>query len=127
MRATLTASAPLPVGPYSQAIVHGDLVFASGQIPLDPRSGKLVDGPIEAQAERALENLRAVLEASGSGLGQVLRTTVYVTDLALFARVNAVYARYFAAAPQPARATVQVAALPLGALIEIDAIGVLAR
>lgn len=127
MRATLTASAPSPVGPYSQAIVHGDLVFASGQIPLDPSSGKLVDGAIEAQAERALENLRAVLEASGSGLARVLRTTVYVTDLSLFARVNAVYARYFAAAPQPARATVQVAALPLGALIEIDAVAAVLR
>ena len=127
MRATLTASAPLPVGPYSQAVVHGDLVFASGQIPLDPRSGALVGGPIEAQAERALENLRAVLEAAGSGMAHVLRTTVYVTDLSLFARVNAVYARYFSASPQPARATLQVAALPLGALIEIDAIASLAR
>jgi 2-iminobutanoate/2-iminopropanoate deaminase len=122
MRAILTPGAPKPVGPYCQAVVHGDLVFASGQIPLDPATGALVGGPIEAQAERVLMNLRAVLEAAGSDLSRVLRTTVYVTDLSLFARVNAVYARFFATSPQPARATVQVAALPLGALIEIDAI-----
>jgi 2-iminobutanoate/2-iminopropanoate deaminase len=119
----VTASgAPAPVGPYSQAIVHGGLVFASGQIPLDPATNALVEGGIEEQAARALDNLRAVLEASGSSLERVLRTTVYVTDLALFARVNAVYARYFGATPAPARATVQVAALPLGASVEIDAI-----
>jgi 2-iminobutanoate/2-iminopropanoate deaminase len=127
VRAILTESAPTPVGPYSQAVVHGDQVFASGQIPLDPSSGALVEGPIEAQAERVLENLRAVLEAAGSGMSHVLRTTVYVTDLSLFARINAVYARYFSASPKPARATVQVAALPLGALIEIDAVAALAR
>jgi 2-iminobutanoate/2-iminopropanoate deaminase len=121
-----TAAAPLPVGPYSQAIVHGELVFASGQIPLDPATGKLVTGEIEAQAERVLLNLRAVLEAAGSGMDQVLRATVYVTDLSLFARVNAVYGRFFSK-PYPARATVQVAGLPLGALIEIDAIAALER
>ena len=126
MRAILTPGAPAPVGPYSQAVVHGELVFASGQIPLDPASGKLIAGEIEAQAERVLENLRAVLEAAGSSLGQVLRTTVYVTDLSLFARMNAVYARYFDHAPAPARATVQAAALPLGAQIEIDAIALAA-
>jgi 2-iminobutanoate/2-iminopropanoate deaminase len=126
VRSIETAEAPLPVGPYSQAIAHGDLVFASGQIPLDPRTGALVAGPIEAQAERVLENLRAVLEAAGSSMDRVLRTTVYVTDLSLFARVNAVYARYFPTRP-PARATVQVAALPLGALIEIDVIASLTR
>jgi 2-iminobutanoate/2-iminopropanoate deaminase len=117
-----TSGAPAPVGPYSQAIVHGGLVFASGQIPLDPATNALVAGGIEEQAARALDNLRAVLEAAGSSLERVLRTTVYVTDLALFARVNAVYARYFGAAPAPARVTVQVAALPLGAAVEIDAI-----
>lgn len=127
MRAILTEAAPLPVGPYSQAIVHGELVFASGQIPLDPRTGALVTGTIEAQADRVLENLRAVLEAAGSGMPHVLRTTVYVTDLSLFARINAVYARHFSGAPHPARATIQVAALPLGALIEIDAVAALRR
>ena len=127
MKAILTPDAPTPVGPYSQAIVHGELVFASGQIPLDPQSGKLVPGEIEAQTERVLDNLRAVLEAAGSSLAQVLRTTVYVTDLALFARINAVYARYFESAPQPARATVQVAALPLGSQVEIDAVALIAK
>lgn len=122
MKATSTDGAPAPVGPYSQAIVHAGLVFASGQIPLDPKTGKIVQGSIEAQTERVLENLRAVLEASGSGLERVLRTTVYVTDLTLFARVNQVYARFFHFDPPPARATVEVSALPLGALVEIDAI-----
>jgi 2-iminobutanoate/2-iminopropanoate deaminase len=121
-RAVSTEAAPAPVGPYSQAIVCDGFVFASGQIPIDPGSGALVDGSIEAQTERVLENLRAVLEAAGSGLDRVVRATVYVTDLSLFARVNRVYARYFDAEPAPARATVQVAALPLGAQVEIDAI-----
>lgn len=122
VHAVTTGAAPAPVGPYSQAIVCDGFVFASGQIPLDPRDGKLVAGDIEAQTERVLENLRAVLDAAGSGLAQVVRTTVYVTDLSLFARVNQVYARFFASDPAPARATVQVAALPLGAQVEIDAI-----
>ena len=121
MRKVETASAPLPVGPYSQAIVHGELVFCSGQIPLDPKTGALITGEIEAQVERVLDNLRAVLEAAGSGMDRVLRTTIYVTDLSLFVRVNRGYGRYFTDVA-PARATVQVAALPLGALVEIDAI-----
>ena len=115
-------NAPAPVGPYSQAVAHAGLVFASGQIPLDPRTGKLVPGEIEAQTERVIANLAAVLEAAGSSLAGVVKTTVYVTDLALFARINAVYARHFTGRVPPARATVQVAALPLGAAIEIDAI-----
>ena len=125
MRAIETAAAPAPVGPYSQAVVHAGLVFASGQIPIDPRTGRLVEGPIEAQTEQVIANLAAVLEAAGSGLDRVLRATVYVTDLALFSRVNAVYARHFGGTPAPARATVQVAALPLGAAVEIDAIAAL--
>ena len=119
--------APAPVGPYSQAIAHAGLVFASGQIPLDPRTGKLVSGEIEAQTEQVIANLAAVLEAAGSGLARVVKTTVYVTDLALFARINAVYARHFTGSVPPARATVQVAALPLGSAIEIDAIAVTDR
>jgi 2-iminobutanoate/2-iminopropanoate deaminase len=115
-------SAPAPVGPYSQAIAHAGLVFASGQIPLDPRTGKLVSGEIEAQTEQVIANLCAVLDAAGSSLAHVVKTTVYVTDLALFARINSVYARHFTGPVPPARATVQVAALPLGAAIEIDAI-----
>jgi len=114
--------APAPVGPYSQAISHGGWVFASGQIPLDPKTGARVEGGIETQTEQVIANLEAVLEAAGSSLARVVKTTVYVTDLALFARINAVYARHFAGEPPPARATVQVAALPLGAAVEIDAI-----
>ena len=122
LRAVRTAAAPAPVGPYSQAVVAGGFVFASGQIPLDPATGKLVSGEIEAQTERVLDNLRAVLEAAGSSLGQVVRASVYLVDLAVFPRVNAVYARYFGSDPKPARSTVQVAALPLGAQVEIDVI-----
>jgi 2-iminobutanoate/2-iminopropanoate deaminase len=117
-----TAAAPLPVGPYSQAVAHGGLLFVSGQIPLDPATQRLVAGEIEAQTERVLENLAAVLAAGGSSLAGVLRTTVYLTDLVLFPRMNAVYARYFDQVPRPARSTLQAAALPLGAQIEIDAI-----
>ena len=122
MREIRTGAAPTPVGPYSQAVVHGGLVFASGQVPLDPATGRLVEGEIEAQTERVILNLAAVLEAAGSSLGRVLRSTVYLTDLSLFARMNAVYAQHFTGEPKPARSTVQAAALPLGARIEIDVI-----
>jgi 2-iminobutanoate/2-iminopropanoate deaminase len=118
-------AAPTPVGPYSQAVAHGEWVFASGQIPLDPATGAIVEGEIEAQTERVIANLSAVLEAAGSSLTRVVKATVYVTDLALFARINAVYARHFTGDPPPARATVQVAALPLGADVEIDAIALI--
>ncbi len=117
-----TTKAPDPVGPYSQAIASQGLLFASGQIPLDPESGALVEGEIEAQTRQVLDNLRAVLEAGHSSLDRVLKTTVYLVDLSLFPRVNAVYAEYFTSEPAPARATVQVAALPLGVQVEIDAI-----
>ena len=117
-----TDAAPAPVGPYSQAVALDKLIFVSGQIPLDPATGKLVEGEIEVQAERVLENLAAVLAAAGSSLDRVVRTTVYLVDLTLFPRVNAVYARHFTGAPAPARSTIQAAALPLGAAIEIDAI-----
>jgi 2-iminobutanoate/2-iminopropanoate deaminase len=122
LKAIESQAAPAPVGPYSQAVAHGEWVFASGQIPLDPETGKLVPGEIEAQTERVIANLSAVLEAAGTSLARVVKATVYVTDLALFARINAVYARHFTGDPPPARATVQVAALPLGADVEIDAI-----
>jgi len=125
MREVKTPDAPAPVGPYSQAVLHGSLVFASGQIPLDPKTGKLVVGDVEAQTERVIQNLHAVLEAAGSSLDRVIKTTVYVTNLAEFARINGVYARFFKGDPAPARATVQVAALPLGAQVEIDAIAAL--
>lgn len=116
-----TAGAPAAIGPYSQAIRAGGLIFVSGQIPLDPATGQVVSGGASAQAVRVLDSLRAVLEAAGSSLERVVKTTVYLTDLGAFAEVNEVYARYFSEAP-PARATVQVAALPRGVLIEIEAV-----
>ena len=117
-----TDEAPAPVGPYSQAIRAGDLVYASGQIPLDPASGEKVEGEIEDEARQVLANLKAVLEAAGSGMDRVVKATVYLTDLSLFPRVNDVYAEAFDVDPAPARVTVGVAALPLGAQVEIDAI-----
>jgi 2-iminobutanoate/2-iminopropanoate deaminase len=120
-RAVATTAAPQAIGPYSQAVVAGDLVFLSGQIALDPERGRLVDGSIEDETRQVLKNLAAVLAAEGLGLAAVLRTTVYLTDLADFPRVNQTYAEFFQE-PFPARATVQVAALPRGAKVEIDAI-----
>jgi 2-iminobutanoate/2-iminopropanoate deaminase len=116
-----TKDAPAAIGPYSQAVRAGGYVFLSGQIPLDPVTGQLVQGDVAAQADRVLKNLQAILAAAGSGFADVVRTTIYLVDMAHFATVNEVYARYFVA-PYPARATVQVAALPRGALVEIDAI-----
>lgn len=116
-----TPDAPAAIGPYSQAVRAGDLLFLSGQIPLDPHSGELVDGSIEVQTRRVLDNLAAVARAGGSDLDCVVRLTVYLTDLSHFAAVNAVMADCFAA-PYPARAVVGVAALPRGARIEIDAV-----
>lgn len=120
-RVVTSGGAPAAIGPYAQAVVAGGFVFVSGQIPLDPSTGQLVPGGAAAQAERVLASLGAVLEAAGSGLGRVVKTTVYLTDLADFAAVNEVYARFFPAEP-PARATVQVAALPRGAALEIEAV-----
>ena len=117
-----TEGAPEPVGPYSQAVVHGGLLYASGQIPIDPATNALVEGDIETQTEQIFANLRAVLKAAGTSLDRVLRATVYLTDLSQFSRVNAVYARHLRGDPKPARATLQAAALPLGAQVEIDVI-----
>jgi 2-iminobutanoate/2-iminopropanoate deaminase len=114
-----SAGAPAAVGPYSQAVRSGGFLFTSGQIPLDPATGRLVEGSIEVQTRRVLENLRAVLEAGGVSFSDVVKTTIYLTNLADFATVNGIYASFFPSAP-PARSTVQVAALPLGAAIEID-------
>lgn len=122
MKEIRSGAAPEPVGPYSQAVEQGGWIFCSGQIPLDPATGALVDGGIEVQTRQVLDNLRAVLEAAGLSLDHVVRTTIYLVDLAHFPRVNAVYAEHFQREPQPARATLQVAALPLGASVEIDAI-----
>ncbi len=121
--AITTAGAPAPVGPYNQAVRAGGLLFCSGQIALDPHSGGLVgEGDVEAETRQVLANLQAVLEAGGSSPGRVVRTTVFLTDLADFARVNALYAEVFGAGVAPARACVQVAALPKGARVEIDCI-----
>lgn len=121
MKAISTADAPAAIGPYSQAIHAGDLVFLSGQVPIDPTTGELVGGDIAAQTERVLDNLGAVLAAAGCAFGDVVKTTIYLVDLADFQAVNQTYAKRFTAAP-PARATVQVSALPKGARVEIDAI-----
>jgi 2-iminobutanoate/2-iminopropanoate deaminase len=120
-----TPEAPKAIGPYSQAIAVAParMVFLSGQVPLDPATGAMVAGDIEVQVERVMKNLGGVLAAAQLGFDHVVRTTLYLTDLSEFTRVNDVYARYFSEAP-PARATVQVAALPRGAKIEIDAIAV---
>ena len=122
IREVRTDSAPAPVGPYSQGVRHDGLLFASGQIPLDPATGEIVGGGIEAQTRQVLANLRAILEAGGSGLQHALKVTVYLTDMGDFPRVNAIYAEAFDGDPAPARATVQVSALPLGAQVEIDAV-----
>lgn len=115
-----TTKAPAALGPYSQAIRAGHLVFTAGQIGIDPVLGQLRSG-IAAQTRQALANLQAVLEAAGSSLNQVVKTTIFLQDMADFATVNQIYGQAFAAAP-PARSTMQVAALPLGALVEIEAI-----
>jgi len=124
--AITTSSAPAAIGPYSQAVrvPAGDMIFCSGQIGLDPSSGDMVEGGVEAQARCALENLRAVLGAAGARFEDVVRTTVFLADMGDFARVNAIYEQYFEGVA-PARAAVQAAALPKGALFEIDAIAVL--
>lgn len=121
-----TTAAPAAVGPYSQALRAGDLVFCSGQIPLDPASGTMVEGGFRAEAERVLANLEAVLLAAGLGLRDVVRTTVYLTDLGDFPVLNELYAARFGE-PFPARVTVGVSALPKGARIEMDAIAVRTR
>lgn len=117
----LTDKAPAPIGPYSQAVSVGDLVFLSGQIPLDPATGELVDKDIEAATTRVLENIRAVLETEGLTFRHVVKTTVFMKDLSLFPRMNAVYATAFPDNP-PARSTVQAAALPRGVSVEIEVI-----
>ena len=116
-----TAEAPTAVGPYSQAIAAGGLVFCSGQIPLEPSSGVLIEGDISSQTKRVLENLAAVLRAHGLTMEHVVKTTVFMTDLANFGEMNTVYAQCFPNDP-PARSTIQVAALPKGANVEIEAI-----
>jgi 2-iminobutanoate/2-iminopropanoate deaminase len=121
-----TPAAPGAIGPYSQAVRAGRWLFLSGQIPLDPATGELVIGDIKVQTERVMQNLSAVLAAGNCDLSAVVRTTIYLVDLAHFAQVNEVYGCYFKA-PHPARSTIQVAALPRGAHVEIDAIAFIRR
>ncbi len=117
-----TDAAPAAIGPYSQAIRTGSLLFCSGQIPLDPSTGEIVKTDVDGQAQRCLENLTAVCDAAGASLRQAVRLTVYLTDMGDFARVNEVYAQFFEGDDPPARVAVAVAALPKGADVEIDAI-----
>ena len=124
--AVSTLSAPAAIGPYSQAIVHDGLVFCSGQIALDPKTGQLIAGDVKAQTTRVLENLKAVLEAAGTSLEHALRTTIYLVDIGDFAAVNEVYGSFFTVGAPPARATVGVASLPRGAKVEIDCIAAVA-
>jgi 2-iminobutanoate/2-iminopropanoate deaminase len=124
-KAVSTDGAPKAIGPYEQAWVVDGMVYTSGQIALEPKTGEMVAGGVVEQTRRVLENLRAVLDAAGSSLDRVVRTTVYLTDLSQFATMNTVYAEYFGST-KPARSTVGVAALPRGALVEIDAVATIA-
>lgn len=119
-----TEDAPKAIGPYSQAVSHGQLIFTSGQIPLDPATGALVEGDFEAKARRVFDNLQAVLTAAGADFSDVVRTSVYLTDLADFPKLNGIYESYMGS-HRPARSTIGVAALPMGAPVEIDMIAVM--
>ena len=118
-----TSDAPAAVGPYSQAIATGNFLFCAGQIPLDPITGALIDGDVTAQTDRVLQNVAGVLKANGMTFANVVKSTVFLTDLASFAQMNEVYSRYFSA-PFPARSTIQVAGLPKGSQVEIEVIAV---
>lgn len=120
-RAIHTEKAPRAIGPYSQAIQAGDLIFVSGQIPIDPATGECVKGDIRQQAKRVLENIKGVLESEGRGMGDVVKTTIFLKDMGKFNDVNEIYETYFPA-PPPARSTVEVSNLPRGVDIEIEAI-----
>ena len=118
-----TDKAPGAVGPYSQAVIAGDLVFTAGTLPLDPKTGEVVADEIGAQVRQALSNVQQVLEAAGSSLDQVVKTTVFLTDFGNFAEMNSVYADFFTSAP-PARSTVEIGPLPKGMLVQIEAVAV---
>ena len=119
-----TSEAPKAVGPYSQAVAVGNFLFAAGQIPLDPATGELIEGDVTAQTDRVLQNVAGVLRANGMTFANVVKSTVFMVDLANFAAMNAVYSQYFSE-PVPARSTIQVAALPKGAQVEIEVIAAL--
>ena len=126
MKKVTTPNAPAAIGPYSQGIIAGGLLFASGQIPLDPATGTIVCGGIEAQAHQAFTNVKNLVEAAGTTMSAVLKVTVFMADMADFAAVNAIYAQYFTE-PYPARSAVEVKSLPKGALIEVDVIARMAE
>jgi 2-iminobutanoate/2-iminopropanoate deaminase len=119
-RSVETGGAPAPIGPYSQGVVAGGILYCSGQVPLDPATGALVEGGIAEQTERCLKSLEVICEMAGASLYDAARMTIYLTDISLFGEVNEVYGTYFSE-PFPARSTVGVSALPQGALVEIDA------
>ena len=123
LKSIQTDRAPKAIGPYSQAITSGDLIFCAGQVALDPKTGEIVSGDIREQTRRVLDNLAAVLEAAGAGLDRVVKTTVFLTDFAEFGAMNEVYGERFGA-HRPARSTVQISTLPRGARIEVEAIAV---
>ncbi len=118
-----TDKAPAAVGPYSQAIIAGEFVFTAGTLPLDPKTGEVIGDEIGAQVQQALSNLQQVLEAAGSSLDRVVKTTVFLTDFGNFGQMNSVYAEFFTSAP-PARSTVEIGPLPKGILVQIDAVAV---
>ena len=122
-RSVLTIYAPQPIGPYNQAIVAGGFIFTAGQIPVNPSTNKIVEGGIRAQTRQCLENLKAIMEAAGSSMGKVVKTTVFLKDMNDFAMMNEVYAGFFADT-KPARSAVQVARLPLDVEVEIEAVAV---
>ena len=122
LTATNTPDAPAAIGPYSQAIRYGDLLFCSGQIPLDPKTGEIVGSDVKAQAEQVMKNLEAVLKANAIGFDQVIKATCFLTDMANFATFNEVYSKCFTADPKPARSTVAVLGLPRGVLCEVELI-----
>ena len=115
-----TTNAPAPIGPYSQAVKSGHLLFTSGQIPVDPKTGEMISTGIREQTIQVLENLKAVVEAAGGTLDDAIKTTVFLTDMADFPELNTIYAEYFGEENAPARSTIQVAALPMGARVEIE-------
>ena len=118
-----TDKAPSAIGPYSQAIIANGMLFTSGQLPIDPKTNEFAGNDIESQAKQCMENIKAILESENLQMSKIIKTTIFLTDLGTFAKVNEIYARYFKENP-PSRSTVQVAALPKGAMIEIEAIAI---
>lgn len=126
-KAIYTSQAPAAIGPYSQAVLAGDFLYVSGQIPVDPATGELAGDSVETQATQVLKNMEAILKEAGCGFDQVVKTTVYLADIGDFAAVNTIYAQFFCGEVLPARAAFQVGALPKNALVEIEAVAYLGK